>query len=402
MERQPQSSKKKRARIGAAKTPDAGHVTKPSQKKSSKTRARTLKDVFNIMDKDSILPAKDKLAEDGQIDESSAVKATKTKKTSQLGPSARWGHSMCFVDSTLGVLIGGQGDKQQFCRDSIWQLNVEQGSWKVPDTSAEGPKPEARMGHTAIYDPTMRCIYLFGGSKQKKWFSDVHMLDTDEWKWQLVRANGKAPTRAYHSCTLYRHELWIFGGVFPQPDPQPDGCSNEVQVFSPICESWYAPIVMGEKPCPRSGHSANLLEDRLVVFGGWDAPACFNDVYILDLCIVEWSKPELRGAPPSPRSWHGSTNLTGNRLLIQGGYNGNDALDDTFILNISTLSWTKVNLESPLVARAGHTTLCLPYNSSQEAKDKILIFGGGDNEGSFFDDLLEVMIPFETDNIVHL
>ena len=38
-----------------------------------------------------------------------------------------------------------------------------------------------------MYDPTVRCIYLYGGSKNKKWFNDVHMLDVDEWKWQVVQ-----------------------------------------------------------------------------------------------------------------------------------------------------------------------------------------------------------------------
>lgn len=33
-------------------------------------------------------------------------------------------------------------------------------------------------------------------------------------------------------------------------------------------------------------HSATLLGDRLVVFGGWDAPICFNDLHVLDLGTV--------------------------------------------------------------------------------------------------------------------
>lgn len=59
--------------------------------------------------------------------------------------------------------------------------------WRTPDTTAEGQKPEARMGHTAVYDPTVCCIYVFGGSKQKRWFNDVHILDVDNWKWQAVK-----------------------------------------------------------------------------------------------------------------------------------------------------------------------------------------------------------------------
>lgn len=72
--------------------------------------------------------------------------------------------------------------------------------------------------------------------------------------WQV---NGKAPTRAYHTSTLHRHELWIFGGVYPRPDPNPDGCSNDIHIFSPIMQSWYSPLVQGEKPLPRSGSVEN-------------------------------------------------------------------------------------------------------------------------------------------------
>lgn len=43
------------------------------------------------------------------------------------------------------------------------------------------------MGHTATYDPTVRCIYIYGGSKNLKWFNDVHALDVDEKMWQLVK-----------------------------------------------------------------------------------------------------------------------------------------------------------------------------------------------------------------------
>ena len=75
----------------------------------------------------------------------------------------------------------------------------------------------------------------------------------------LLQVSGKAPTRAYHSATLYRHELWIFGGVYPRPDPQPDGCSNDIHIFSPVMESWYSPIVKGEKPIPRSGYVCCLF-----------------------------------------------------------------------------------------------------------------------------------------------
>ena len=149
------------------------------------------------------------------------------------------------------------------------------------ETLAEGPTPEARIGHTAIYDPESRRIFVFGGSKNKKWFNDVHILDTQSWKWSMVevcvgpvcnpqstsvpslvysppafallQAQGKVPPLAYHSCSMFRGELFVLGGVFPCPNPEPDGCSDSLYIFDPNLSIWYQPIVTGDKPSPRSG-----------------------------------------------------------------------------------------------------------------------------------------------------
>lgn len=59
--------------------------------------------------------------------------------------------------------------------------------WTCPEVFTESQKPEYRMGHTATYDPKLRCIYVYGGSKNQRWFHDVHMLDLEEWKWTLLK-----------------------------------------------------------------------------------------------------------------------------------------------------------------------------------------------------------------------
>ncbi len=158
-------------------------------------------------------------------------------------------------------------------------------SWVAAETLAEGPTPEARIGHTAVYDPDSRRIFVFGGSKNKKWFNDVHILDTQSWKWTMVevcvyfacfnststflplvlflhvlprlsrlpQAQGKVPPLAYHSCSMFRGELFVLGGVFPRPNPEPDGCSDSLYIFDPHLSIWYQPIVTGDTPSPRSG-----------------------------------------------------------------------------------------------------------------------------------------------------
>ncbi|GFN89348.1 acyl-CoA-binding domain-containing protein 4 [Plakobranchus ocellatus] len=292
-------------------------------------------------------------------------------------PTSRWGHTMTYVNSELAVLIGGQTNKS-LSKDSIWFLHPEMRCWSCPEVAVEGIRPEYRIGHSATYDATVRCIYVYGGSKNAKWFHDVHMFDLDEQKWTLVKAEGKAPTRAYHSSTLYRHELWVFGGVFPRPDPQPDGCDNEIHIFSPVMQSW---------------HSATLINDLLVVFGGWDFPYCYNDLFVLDLTTVEWTEPKVFGKPPKPRSWHASSPLANNRVFIHGGYDGDNPLHDAHIFDYSSKTWQELVLENAPSARAGHACLRLLSDYENQEEDEIMIFGGGDNDGNYYSDMLSFYVP---------
>ena len=43
------------------------------------------------------------------------------------------------------------------------------------------------MGHVAVFDPVVRSIYIHGGSKNLRWFSDVHVLNVDEMQWQCIK-----------------------------------------------------------------------------------------------------------------------------------------------------------------------------------------------------------------------
>ncbi|XP_006813187.1 kelch domain-containing protein 2-like [Saccoglossus kowalevskii] len=319
------------------------------------------------------------------------------KNSPKKSPSERWGHSLCTINSSEAILIGGQGTRQQLSKDSIWLLNTEQKTWRVPTIlNSDNAKPQYRMGHSTTYDPIVKCVYVFGGSKNLRWYNDIHVLDVETWTWSLVKTNGKAPTRAYHSTTLFGSELFVFGGVYPNPDPQPDGCSNQVHVYNPATESWYEPIVMGEKPLPRSGHSATLVNDKLIIFGGWDAPMCYNDLHILDLSMMDFTKPEIKGTPPSPRSWHAAVGLSNNRLLIHGGFDGDHALGDSFIFHLDTCIWTQLKHSLPISARAGHSMICLDNPDQNKdltfKRQKILVFGGGDNEGSFFNQTTVFMV----------
>lgn len=313
-----------------------------------------------------------------------------TPSTINMGdvPSGRWGHDMCLIDKRKAILIGGQGNKQQMAKDSVWTLNLSQGCPSWHEESCIGGGADRRIGHTVTYNPEKKVLYVYGGSKTKRWFSDVNILDLKTNTWSAVKAVGNAPTRAYHSCNLFCGELLVFGGVFPNPDPEPDGCSNELYIFNTVSNNWYKPITRGTPPKPKSGHSASLLDDRLVIFGGWDFPQCYNDVSIIDLAMMEFSSPILSGTLPSPRSWHASAVLPQQRIFIHGGYDGEQILTDSFVLELGTLTWITVKTSKSLTARAGHVALFLPVEDEEKEKEEIAVFGGGDNAGGYFNDLV--------------
>ncbi|XP_073515612.1 kelch domain-containing protein 1-like [Phyllobates terribilis] len=320
----------------------------------------------------------------------------KRKGTISVGPTERWGHALCPVDSQTVILIGGQGTRMQFCKDSMWKLNTEDNAWSPVEALADCSSPEARTGHTAVFDPENHRIYVFGGSKNQKWFNDVHILDTVAWRWRSVESKGKVPPLSYHSCSQFLGELFVFGGVFPRPHPIPDGCSDSLYIFDPLHEIWYKPIVQGDKPAARSGHSACLLDRELYIFAGWDTPVIFNDLYVLDLGLMEFSRVEVEGSSPTPRSWHSAACVSNSRFLIHGGFDGNRTLNDTYIFNTVTKTWTTLVHYSLLSSpRAGSSMLSLPGvkgDGEDSRPSELLIFGGGDNNGHFYNDTVRLQI----------
>ena len=305
------------------------------------------------------------------------------------GPDGRWGHTLVMCGNSTALLFGGQGGGgSELCRDAMWLRDTTTRNWTRPPASKTKTTPAARMGHAcAVGDGR---AYVFGGAKYKRFFKDVNVFDPALGTWEaLPPTGGAAPTRSYHTCTHYRGELLVWGGVVPQPDPTPDESTNELHVFAVAERNWYVPIVSGELPKPRSGHSATVMGQQLVIFGGWDQPAVFNDAFALDLATMEFSKLELQGTAPSPRSWHCAVRLDDTRVLIHGGYDGDEALNDAFVLDLGRQAWRTV--KSPLFphGRAGHSGV---VSSTDEEGRRLLIFGGGDNEGRYFNTELDMSV----------
>ncbi|KAJ8290474.1 hypothetical protein GJAV_G00013300 [Gymnothorax javanicus] len=317
-------------------------------------------------------------------------------------PSKRWSQSMCLCDPETAILIGGEAGGHSRCRDSLWKLEIENNFWFPMNSSTTGPAPPCSRGHSATYDPESKLIYVYGGLTEDQRYGDIYVLNTLTWKWKLIAARGSVPTLANHSATIYKKELFVFGGVQPSGAPGGKTCSNALYIFNPEFELWYLPIVEGDKPLPRFGHSCILLSNKLMIFGGRKTAAYLNDLHILDLGFMEYTAVKYESMPPLPRGFHAAVPVSDNRMLISGGCSAIGALQDLHVFHLETRSWSSI-ASPPLCSkpRAGHSLLLLTPNDKKEIPDQIrctvLVFGGSDCAGTFYNDTTECTVEIPAD-----
>ena len=85
---------------------------------------------------------------------------------------------------------------------------------------------------------------------------------------------------------------------------------------------------VGYSPPPIAGHSASVIGDRMIVFGGSHGQGSrTNEVWVLDLIELTWSRRDIfSGRQPNPRYGQTQITLDDNHILIIGGCGGANML----------------------------------------------------------------------------
>lgn len=92
--------------------------------------------------------------------------------------------------------------------------------------------------------------------------------------------------------------------------------------------------------------------------------------------------------PPPPPSTFCSYLCAMNMVVHLQKKNANRNDVQFLILIVETLTWITVKTSKSLTARAGHVALFLPVEDEEKEKEEIAVFGGGDNAGGYFNDLV--------------
>lgn len=285
-------------------------------------------------------------------------------------PDPRYGHSASLVGGRI-VYFGGKGNKTHF-RD-LHALDMHTMTWYQGPASCGAPI--ARHGHTStLYDGR---IFVFGGVCENfLYFDGAQSLDLSSMAWRDLPTTGPKPTaRMGHSAILVDKHLLIFGGfaLSKQVEQAMVNCGtmlhqcylNDVRVFDLETYTWSRLRTHGIPPPGRYGHSMVSSDNDIICFGGWagvnkcqlcgvindkgaqhhytcptrntmaDKPSAgfqtADYCYVLRTKDMTWEQLSFTGAPASSRYGHSMTAI-GPHALVFGGWDGGKSLNDLIVL----------------------------------------------------------------------
>ncbi|VDM13935.1 unnamed protein product [Wuchereria bancrofti] len=186
---------------------------------------------------------------------------------------------------------------------------------------------------------------------------------------------------------MWREDVcYIFGGLANASDDPKNNVPrylNDLYVLDLNKANnlqWESPDTYGSPPPPRESHSAVIVENngenrQMIIFGGMNG-CRLGDLWFLDLISMTWTKPEVGGIPPLPRSLH-SANIIAERMIVFGGWVPLLTPDTKLqqvekewkctntlaSLNLHTMCWEDLSLEllesAVPRARAGHSAVVI-------------------------------------------
>ncbi|KAL8708094.1 MAG: hypothetical protein Q9220_006947 [cf. Caloplaca sp. 1 TL-2023] len=201
--------------------------------------------------------------------------------------------------------------------------------------------------------------------------------------------DGPGP-RVGHASLLVGNAFIVFGGDTKVDDR--DKLDDTLYLLNTSTRHWSRSMPPGPRPAGRYGHTLNIVDSRIYVFGGQVEGYFFNDLLAFDLNTLQ--NPDSRWEMLIPNSAEGDssdrpvpparTNHTivswNGKLYLFGGTNGNQWFNDVWSYDPRQIAWTQLDCIGYIPApREGH--------SAALVNDVMYIFGGRTEEGTDLGDL---------------
>ena len=181
-------------------------------------------------------------------------------------------------------IFGGTSNSEEFSRTEI--LDLKSFSWT--DLDSQNGVPPALDSHTAnLYEsPAGPRMIVFGGFSKGERTNSVYSLDLSSLNWSKVPTSPRCPEiRLSHSSVVYGGSLYVFGGISDEGEKLNDFWRLDLST-----SVWEEVLGEGDIPTGRSGHTAVVYKDLMVMFGGMkDITKETNDMYSYSFSTNLWT-----------------------------------------------------------------------------------------------------------------
>ena len=126
-------------------------------------------------------------------------------------PSARFGHSLCSVGSSLFMFGGREGTAiDEKLLNDLYKFDCETSTWSVVTCSGSVPCPRSYHSMVATHSGL---LFVFGGCPAEGRLADLHQLDTKTGVWSQL-PSGEMEGRGGTPLALAPDEssLYVVGG----------------------------------------------------------------------------------------------------------------------------------------------------------------------------------------------
>jgi hypothetical protein len=215
----------------------------------------------------------------------------------------------------------------------VYKLDLQKLCWdKIPATGIHPAYLEASLHK--IDDR----IYVIAPDR-------IYYLDLNQYQWhQLVGLpNAPSPRVKFSSCVIGKR-IYVWGGEKEQPHVFGRKVAPIVLTdyfyFDTEKMEWIEVVVEGQNLATHSLYSIQTINNKALVFGGWDGNKQHNEVWMLEPINSEgtrlrWFKPHITGTIPRPRNNHAAA-VAGNKIFYCGGWGGKTFLFDIDVLDLDT------------------------------------------------------------------
>ena len=274
----------------------------------------------------------------------------------------------------------------------IWTYSLWTEEWReCPIKTGLQLPPTDRLCGVAIGS----VIYMFGGQGSTDLWKLTQARDGSfSWNKVTIESQKMPSPRCGHCGWEYADKMWIFGGYGESPIGYlndygdfvamgPDRINNQLCSYDPTKQTWKNTECSGKVPSPREYASAAIIKNKVWLYGGYTTLGWEDELYELNVYSLEWTHIHVDTPRPGRFGTSSLTPLTYNKLLLHGDLH---KAHSTWILDVESYRWRQYQEEAKCDCVPSYTGIPGLNN------DAIIVVGGhveNDCDTDFFSVTLE-------------